>query len=180
LEDGLAKAKWPARLQRLSNGALDAYVGEQTEILLDGGHNTAGGKALANHLDALSARDPREVHLIWGMMDTKDAPSVIEHFRGRCSRVYTVPIPDEENAFNSADLAAMAQREGFDAVPTHGLVHALLLSQAAMREPGRVLIFGSLYLAGHVLRLHAGRTSSDDLQLTGMQRPTERDWKGSL
>lgn len=160
LNDGLLNAKWPARLQRLGPGSLNAYKGDETEILLDGGHNTAGGAVVASHLDRLSARDPREVHLICGMMETKDAPSVLAHFKGRVTRVYTVSIPGEENAFTAADLAFIAEREGFNVTPARGLAHALLLSQAAMREPGRILIFGSLYLAGHVLKLHAGPASS--------------------
>ncbi|CAA2141980.1 folylpolyglutamate synthase/dihydrofolate synthase family protein [Hyphomicrobium sp. ghe19] len=152
LEEGLSTASWPGRLQRLNKEPYQTYLGPNTELLLDGGHNEAGGAVVAAHLDAMKARDPREVHLIWGMMETKDAASVLRHFQGRVSRVYTVPIPGEENAFSASDLAEIAEREGFPVVPTRSLHHALLLSKAAMSEPGRVLIFGSLYLAGHVLR----------------------------
>jgi len=152
LEQGLSTASWPGRLQRLNKEPYQTYLGANTELFLDGGQNAAGGAVVAAHLDALKARDPREVHLIWGMMETKDAASVLRHFRGRASRVYTVPIPGEENAFAAGDLAKIAESEGFSVVPTQGLLHALLLSKAAMCEPGRVLIFGSLYLAGHVLK----------------------------
>lgn len=171
LDSGLSNAEWPARLQRLGPGLLNAHVGNNTEILLDGGHNTAGGAAVASHLDRLNASDPREVHLICGMMQTKDASSVLAHFKGRVARVYTVSIPGEENAFTAADLAPIAEREGFNVVAARGLVHALLLSQAAMREPGRILIFGSLYLAGHVLKLHAGPAAE------GLRQPADRQRK---
>lgn len=154
LEHGLREATWPARLQRLDDGDLSACVSSGTELLLDGGHNPAAGCAIAQALDELAERDPRDVHLIWGMMEAKDTQSVIAPFRGRVSRVYTVPIPDEPNAFCAAELAGIASREGFDVIPTSGVVQALRLSQAGMRSPGRVLIFGSLYLAGHVLRTH--------------------------
>lgn len=155
LEHGLREATWPARLQRLDDGNLSACVSSSgTELLLDGGHNPAAACAIAQALDELAGRDPRDVHLIWGMMEAKDAQSVIAPFRGRVSRVYTVPISDEPNAFCAAELARIASREGFDAIPTNGVVQALRLSQAGMRSPGRVLIFGSLYLAGHVLRSH--------------------------
>jgi dihydrofolate synthase/folylpolyglutamate synthase len=175
LDDGLSNAVWPARLQRLGWGNLNAYVGDKTEILLDGGHNTAGGAAVARYLEMLDRRDPREVHLIWGMMETKDALSVLNHFKGSVSRIYTVPIPGEENAFCAGDLAKMAQSQGFNVTPARGLTDALMLSQAAMREPGRVLIFGSLYLAGHVLKLHAGPGLSPVLR-----SPKEREGRAGV
>jgi dihydrofolate synthase / folylpolyglutamate synthase len=69
-------------------------------------------------------------------------------------RVYTVPIPDEPNAFSAEALAEIVCAESFDAVATSSLPDALTRSQAALEGPGRVLICGSLYLAGHVLKLH--------------------------
>lgn len=72
-------------------------------------------------------------------------------------RIYTVSIPGEANAFSAEALAEIAAGEGFAVTPANGVPHALLLSQAAFRRAGRVLIFGSLYLAGHVLKLHGLR-----------------------
>jgi dihydrofolate synthase / folylpolyglutamate synthase len=154
LEQGLTHAAWPARLERLAVGALHAYVADGTEIWLDGGHNAAGGKVIAHALAELDERVPRPVHLIFGMMDTKDAHAFIAPFRGLVERVYTVPIPDEPNAFDADALAEIARAEGFDVVATSGLPDALTRSQAALQGPGRVLICGSLYLAGHTLKLH--------------------------
>ena len=94
------------------------------------------------------------VHLIYGMMETKDAHAFIAPFKGLVERIYTVPIPDEPNAFAAEALAEIAKAEGFDVVPTASLPDALTRSQAALGGPGRVLICGSLYLAGHVLKLH--------------------------
>ena len=155
LERGLTQAQWPARLERLpSGGGLYNYVGEGTEIWLDGGHNAAGGKAIAHALAEFDERVPRPVHLIWGMMETKDAHAFIAPFKGLVERVYTVPIPDEANAFDADTLAGIAASEGFDVTAALSVPHALLQSQAALSRPGRVLICGSLYLAGHVLKLH--------------------------
>jgi len=157
LEQGLTHAEWAARLERLSDdGALYQYVGDDTEIWLDGGHNAAGGQAIAHALAEFEERAPRTVHLIWGMMETKDAHAFITPFKGLVQRVYTVPIPEEANAFSADALAEIATSEGFDVTPTAGIVHALMQSKAALGRPGRVLICGSLYLAGHVLRLHGG------------------------
>ena len=129
-------------------------MGEGTEIWLDGGHNAAGGQAIAHALAEFDERVPRAVHLIWGMMETKDAHAFIAPFRGLVERVYTVPIPEEANAFSAEALAEIAASEGFDVTPASGVAHALMQSRAALGRPGRVLICGSLYLAGHVLKLH--------------------------
>lgn len=155
LEYGLTHAEWPARLERLPPGALYTYVDDDTEIWLDGGHNAAGGQAIAHAIAELDDRVPRPVHLIWGMMETKDAHAFIAPFKGLVERVYTVPIPEEQNAFGAEELAEIAASEGFTVTDAKSVPHALLQSRAAFSEPGRVLICGSLYLAGHALKLHS-------------------------
>lgn len=154
LEHGLTHAEWPARMERLAVGGLHAYVADGTEIWLDGGHNPAGGQVIAHTLAELDERVPRPVHLIFGMMETKDAHAFIAPFKGLVERIYTVPIPDELNAFDAGGLAEIAKAEGFEVIVAESIPDALLRSQAALRGPGRVLICGSLYLAGHVLKLH--------------------------
>jgi dihydrofolate synthase/folylpolyglutamate synthase len=154
LEQGLTHAEWPARLERLAAGGLHAYAAKGTEIWLDGGHNAAGGKVIAQALAELEERVSRPMHLVFGMMETKDAHAFIAPFKGLVERVYTVPIPDEPNAFGAQALAEIARAQGFDVVAASSVPEALLKSQAALPGPGRVLICGSLYLAGHVLRLH--------------------------
>jgi dihydrofolate synthase / folylpolyglutamate synthase len=154
LEHGLTHAEWPARMERLAVGGLHAYVADGTEIWLDGGHNPAGGQVIAHTLAELDERVPRPVHLIFGMMETKDAHAFIAPFKGLVERIYTVPIPDELNAFDAGGLAEIAKAESFEVIVAESIPDALLRSQAALRGPGRVLICGSLYLAGHVLKLH--------------------------
>jgi dihydrofolate synthase/folylpolyglutamate synthase len=154
LEHGMTRAEWPARMERLSVGGLHAYVADGTELWLDGGHNPAGGRVIAHALAELDERVPRPVHLIYGMMETKDAHAFIAPFKGLIERIYTVPIPDEPNAFDAESLAEIARAEGFDVVAAESVPDALSRSQAALKGPGRVLICGSLYLAGHVLKLH--------------------------
>ena len=154
LEHGVTHAEWPARMERLAPGSLHAYVADGTEIWLDGGHNPAGGRVIAHTLAELDERVPRPVHLIYGMMETKDAHAFVAPFRGLVERVFTVPIPDEPNAFGAEALAEIARAEGFEVTPATSVPDALLRSQAVLKEPGRVLVCGSLYLAGHVLKLH--------------------------
>jgi dihydrofolate synthase/folylpolyglutamate synthase len=153
---GLTHAQWPARLERLAEGRLRAYVSDGTEIWLDGGHNEAGGRVLAQAIAEFDERVPRPVHVIWGMMETKDAHAFIAPFKGLAERVYTVPIEEEPNAFSSDALAEIASAEGFDTVAARGVTDALLDSRAALDgRAARILICGSLYLAGHVLKLNA-------------------------
>jgi dihydrofolate synthase/folylpolyglutamate synthase len=154
LEQGLTHAEWRARLERLPVGSLHAYVADGTEIWLDGGHNPAGGKVIAQALAELEERVPRPMHIVFGMMETKDAHAFIAPFKGLVERVYTVPIPSEPNAFSAEALAEIARAEGFDATAASSVPDALLRSQGALSGPRRVLICGSLYLAGHVLKLH--------------------------
>jgi dihydrofolate synthase/folylpolyglutamate synthase len=157
IEWGLTHAQWPARLERLGAGALSDEVGDGTELWLDGGHNEAGGKVVAQALAELDERVAVPMHLIWGMMETKDAHAFLAPFKGLVERVYTVPIPEEPGAFRAEDLAAIAAAEGFAVTATGGVPEALSLSRAALAgRPARVLICGSLYLAGNVLRLHTG------------------------
>jgi dihydrofolate synthase/folylpolyglutamate synthase len=156
LEHGLTHAEWPARLERLSNGALHDYVAPGTELWLDGGHNEAGGRVLASALAEFDERVSRPVHIIWGMMETKDAHAFIAPFKGLAERIYTVPIEEEPNAFSAEALAEIAKGEGFEVVAADSVVDALQHSRADLGgRPARVLICGSLYLAGHVLKLNA-------------------------
>lgn len=154
LERGLVNTHWPARFERLGPGRLHQYVDETAEIWLDGGHNAAGGWAAAQALAELAHEDQRDAHLICAMMETKDAHSVIEPFRGLVSRVITVAIPGEPNSFSAEALAGIAREQGLSATPATSIPAALQLSQISLGRRGRVLICGSLYLAGHVLKLH--------------------------
>ena len=142
---GVTHAEWPARLERLVEGSLHAYVSDGTE---------AGGRVLAQALAEFDERVPRPVHVIWGMMETKDAHAFIAPFKGLAERIYTVPIESEENAFSAEALAEIARAEGFDTVAATSVTNALLRSRAALNDrPARILICGSLYLAGNVLKL---------------------------
>jgi dihydrofolate synthase / folylpolyglutamate synthase len=158
---GLREVNWPARLERLSGGLLHGHVSESTELWLDGGHNVAGAQAIARTLAELDDNPWRRNHLIWGMIDSKDARGVIAAFAGVVEDVYTVTIPGETNAFSADALADIAAAEGFRATAADSVEHALVLSQAALSGPGRVLFFGSLYLAGHVLTLHLSHRNSE-------------------
>ncbi len=154
IEIGLRTVVWPARMQRLLSGPLSALVGSTNELWLDGGHNPAAGDMLADTLAALDEKSSKPVFLIVGMMGQKDALGFIAPFRGLVRAVYTVPIPGAHEAPHSQEkLADVARSAGLQAFERASVPDAL--RTIANLPPGskRVLICGSLYLAGHVLTL---------------------------
>jgi dihydrofolate synthase / folylpolyglutamate synthase len=157
IERGLLDVNWPARMQQLNNGPLSHLLMPGSELWLDGGHNVAGGQAVAQTLAELEERAPKPVALVLGMMGQKDAQGFLEHFRGLVRRVVTVPIPGgPEAAYEPGELAAIAASIGFNAEAALDVETAIRRLQEAEEEPLRILICGSLYLAGHVLALQEG------------------------
>ncbi len=154
VEAGLRTVEWPARMQRLTSGPLPALVGEDAELWLDGGHNPAAGDVIADTLVGFEERSPKPVFLVTGMMGQKDALGFLAPFRGLVRAIYTVPIPGaHEQPHSQEKLAEVARSAGLQAFERDGVVEALKTIAAQHKGPKRVLICGSLYLAGHVLAL---------------------------
>ena len=146
-EAAVTRAEWPARMQRLRHGPL-VDAAPQVELWLDGGHNPAGGEAVA----ATLARMPeRETHLICGMLNTKDVTGYMRPLAPYVTRLHAVSIPGEKNTLPALATRDAACAVGIDAV-TAGSVAEALTGIAASSPEARVLICGSLYLAGTVLR----------------------------
>ncbi len=157
IERGLAAATWPARMQRLDAGPLPSLLRPGSELWLDGGHNPSAGRSLAQTLADLEERAPKPLYLIAGMMGLKDAEGFLAPFRGLARHVVTVPIPGAHEApYPPEALAEAARRVSLDAEEAESVEAALKRIEAL--EPGakRILITGSLYLAGHVLALQDG------------------------
>ncbi|MEQ1652638.1 MAG: bifunctional folylpolyglutamate synthase/dihydrofolate synthase, partial [Hyphomicrobium sp.] len=159
IERGLRTVEWPARMQRLTTGPLPALLGADAELWLDGGHNPAAGDMLADTLATFEEKAPKPVYLVVGMMGQKDALGFLAPFRGLVRGVYTVPIPGaHETPHSQEKLAEVAQSAGLQAIDRAGIVDALTTIAALQKGPKRVLICGSLYLAGHVLTLQEAQT----------------------
>jgi len=141
---GVAQAEWPARLQRL-RGALAALLPAQVELWLDGAHNPGAGLVLAEH--AAGWRD-RPLDLVIGMKTTKDAAGFLEPLKPFARDIYGVGVPAQHMAL---PVEGIIEASGGIALPGPTVVEAL--RQIAERGAGRVLICGSLYLAGEVLKL---------------------------
>jgi dihydrofolate synthase / folylpolyglutamate synthase len=154
IETGLRTVEWPARMQRLTSGPLPEILGDETELWLDGGHNPAAGDMLADTLATLDERSPKPVYLVVGMMGQKDALGFLAPFRGLVRAIYTVPIPGAHEAPHSEEnLAEVARGAGMQAIDRKNVIDALQTIAQLSKGPKRVLICGSLYLAGHVLSL---------------------------
>lgn len=146
-EAAVTDAYWPARMQRLNHGPLVEAAGS-AELWLDGGHNPAGGVAVAATLGRMPKRP---THLICGMLNTKDIGGYLRPLAPHVASLHAVSIPGEAATLPAAATCAAAQAEGMVAVEA-GSVLAALKTIVAQDAQARVLICGSLYLAGQVLR----------------------------
>ena len=151
-ETGIAKADWPARMQRLTQGRLAALAPPGSELWLDGGHNADGGRAIANALADLEERVSRPLVLVVGMLSTKDCESFLKNFAGLARRIVAVPVPHQEKSFPAAVIAEAARAVGIPAQSSDDLTNALaVIGRFELEAAPRILITGSLYLAGAVL-----------------------------
>nr|WP_028167301.1 folylpolyglutamate synthase/dihydrofolate synthase family protein [Bradyrhizobium elkanii] len=151
-EAGIVNAEWPARMQRLASGALVNLAPPGSEIWLDGGHNAEGGRVAATAVGDLEERVSRPLVVIAGMMANKDASGFLANFAGLTRHIIAVEIPGRAGAMPPDRLADAARAFGMRveiAASVEAALHAL--SQLAYEVPPRILITGSLYLAGHVL-----------------------------
>ncbi len=149
-EAAMQNAHWPARLQRLRSGPLTDSAPE-IELWLDGGHNAAAGQALARHLSGLPKRP---THLICGMLNTKDISGYLTPMAPHIQSLTAVSIPGEAATLPAEETARAARTCGIQAQTAEN-VQSALTSIAADDPHARVLICGSLYLAGMVLRTNA-------------------------
>jgi dihydrofolate synthase/folylpolyglutamate synthase len=153
-EEGIVRADWPARFQRITQGRLLALVPAGSELWLDGGHNPDGGRAVAATLADLEERVSRPLVMVLGMLGNKDFNGFIRNFAGLARRVITVPI-HQAKALEPEALAEAVRRLGIPAEPREGVAEALAaIVRRDLSPPPRILFTGSLYLAGEVLALN--------------------------
>jgi dihydrofolate synthase/folylpolyglutamate synthase len=153
IEAGLGAVNWPARLQRLTAGHLVDKAPAEAEIWVDGGHNPGAGVVVAEAMADLEERVARPLTLVAGMLNTKDPVGFFRPFAGLVRKVFTVPVPHSAASRDPAELAAAAATAGLAAEPIADVETALAAvgREAADGAPARILICGSLYLAGAVL-----------------------------
>jgi dihydrofolate synthase/folylpolyglutamate synthase len=154
---GLLEVQWPARMQRLAGGPMARLLPGDWELWLDGGHNPHAAEALAQTLADLEERSPKPLALVVGLMGQKDSAGFLTPFRGLARRLVAVPVPGaHERPHAPADLAGLAASLGFVAETAAGVPEAIAHLGRTSAAPMRVLICGSLYLAGTVLAHESG------------------------
>lgn len=154
-EQGILYAQWPARLQRLPRGNLHVFAPEGAELWLDGGHNPDGAKALSLAFADLADQSPAPLVLVVGMLGTKDSETFLQAFKGLTSVVVAVPVEGQVAARPVEEICMIAEGIGFECETALSIESALAqIDKRNFSHPPRILICGSLYLAGHVLAVH--------------------------
>ena len=148
IETGVARARWPGRLQRLEGGPLSRRLGAGHELWIDGGHNRAAGEALARVAEAWS---DRKLHLVMGHLAVRPAEDFLAPLAPRLASFHGVPVPGAYACHAPEALAAMARGMGLEADACPDIAHALDAIAGRGPAPARVLVSGSLYLAGSAL-----------------------------
>jgi dihydrofolate synthase/folylpolyglutamate synthase len=154
IEKGLRTVEWPARMQRLTHGPLIDIAPRGAEVWLDGGHNPHGASAVARAMADLEERAEKPLYLISGMLSNKDSVGFFSAFRGLARHVVTISIPGEENSLGAGALYDRVRQAGLEASPAEDVEDAMLQVAAMARmdeDTPRILICGSLYLAGTIL-----------------------------
>lgn len=154
---GLRTVEWPARLQRLTKGPLVDIAPEGAEIWLDGGHNPHGAAAVAQAMADFEERASKPLYLISGMLKTKDSTGFFSAFKGLARHVSTVTIEGDDASVRAGELYDHVRAAGIEASPAEDLADAMMQIEACVRAnrhepPPRILVCGSLHLAGVVLR----------------------------
>ncbi|ESX81160.1 bifunctional folylpolyglutamate synthase/dihydrofolate synthase [Mesorhizobium sp. M0915] len=151
-EKAMANVIWPGRMQKLPQGRLGELAPKGADIWLDGGHNPGAGVVVAEALAEQEEKNPRPLFLISGMINTKDQSGYFRAFKGLVRHVYTVPVSTSDAGVPNDELATRAIEAGLSAEPVSSVANALMLLRDTWDgPPPRILIGGSLYLAGAVL-----------------------------
>ena len=158
-ERGVARAEWPARLQPLKRGALPSLLPAGAELWLDGAHNADGGRTLAAALAEMEEQQARPLLLVCGMMVTKDPVALLAPFVGLVRELIAVPIVGEgeggRGAHDPDRIVAAASSLGIAGARCPDVPSALrFLAARHWPVPPRVLVAGSLHLAGEVLAVN--------------------------
>ncbi len=152
IRKGLASVEWPARLQKLSRGPLVEALPPGCELWLDGGHNEDCGRALARMAaDWAKEPAPLPLYLVFGMLTTKDASGFLRPLARHATAACAVPFPEGHSAYTPQEACAKAAAVGLECAPANDIGAALEDLLATQPAPMRILICGSLYLAGEVL-----------------------------
>jgi len=154
---GLEQVNWPGRLQKLTTGYIHDLARQGTEIWIDAGHNPGAGRVIAEAMANREEQHPRPLFLITGMLNTKEPHGFFEAFSDMARHVFTVAITTSDAGLDPVALAGDAEDAGLSAEPAASVEEAIAAISENWSDPDsppRILICGSLYLIGEVLRLN--------------------------
>ena len=154
MDKAMTTVEWAGRLQRLTDGALVSRAPAGAEVWLDGGHNPGAGEVIAEAMAGFEERQSRPLYMIIGMINTKEPVGYFHAFKDLARKVFTVPIRNSDAAIDPLALAVSAAEAGLQASAVSGVAHAFDAIRDLQKPgdaPPRILIGGSLYLAGDVL-----------------------------
>lgn len=153
LARGLQMARWPGRLQRLTSGTLSALLPKGAEIWVDGAHNDSGAEVLARQIGVWGPEKP--LHIITAFKKKKDAEGFYRPLSGLAKSVHAVGFPIDAPMLLPEELCEALRRTGFANVNSaENIEDAIRAAAFSSDPPGRILITGSLYLAGHALKIN--------------------------
>ena len=147
IKQALLGAMWPGRMQRLQQGPLIDHA-NGSEVWLDGGHNPAAGEALRQTLKKMPAK---KTGLVCGMLETKDIKGFLRNLRPAADELYGIAIPGEEASLSAGGVAMVAREVGFASFTSESPLTAVKTISSS-NPNSRILVCGSLYLAGQVLK----------------------------
>jgi dihydrofolate synthase/folylpolyglutamate synthase len=146
---GMKSVEWPARMQKIIQGPLTTSLPNDWELWLDGGHNPAAGEALALTLRTFM---DRPTHLITGLLNTKEPVGFLKPLQKYTKTLNAVTIPSQDASFPAEKISEIASKIGFNARSAASVSDAITQIVTEETSPSRILICGSLYLAGIILK----------------------------
>ncbi len=150
-ENAMRAIYWPGRFEQLKPGKITSGFAEEMEIWIDGGHNAGAGEAISLELKSLNVARPKNLIVICAMLNTKNPQQYFAQFAALNPQIFTVPITTSEHGIEALDLAEFARGAGLEAIACKNLDEALFRA-AEIKGDSRLLIAGSLYLVGEVLK----------------------------
>jgi dihydrofolate synthase / folylpolyglutamate synthase len=155
LAEGMTRVHWPARMQKLTKGPMFAAIKPGDEIWVDGGHNGDAARVVADVVRGWrQSNQMNQIHLVFGTLNTRDPKEYLCEFKDIVGEVRTVTIPGEANSVSAEDAAVAGRQVGVNATESASVAAAIDAINTESKGPKTILICGSLYLAGTVLRDH--------------------------
>jgi dihydrofolate synthase/folylpolyglutamate synthase len=150
-EQAMGELYWPGRFEQLPPGTITKLISGSADVWIDGGHNVGAGEVISNELGNMNSSNPKDLVLICAMLTTKNPQQYFAQFASLNPKIYTVPITTSEHGIGTTELAGYARAAGLDAIACHTLDEAFA-NVAKIKGEYRLLIAGSLYLVGEVLK----------------------------